>query len=937
MMTVLVALFSLHVHAYDFEVDGIYYNILSLAEPFTCEVTKGGYSGDISIPAYVSYKNRSFKVIGIGAEAFAKRSTLTSISFPNTVTYIGSGAFEGCNLVGTKFEIPQSVTTIESRAFNNCHFDDLIIPSLPNLDLSVYASIKANVITLPSTIQKLDGLTGISCYELILPSSVTEIDSYVGFVKKLRIPKTVKKILDDNGKLYVPYVFNCDTLIIEDGDENLEIGSFYTYNGSFTYRKGGCIQNFSYVYIGRNTNISNLFYDSKSTDNRNEASWTYNQQKHVKTIEVGRKCTDFTIPLYTWYGGDVIDKYPPLPILKKIVLHNITPPTLSAYFTKKQYMEDVQILVPKGTIKAYQSAEGWKNFWNIEEYDDVTAPIQSYTLTYIVDGETYKTYKKEEGATITPEAAPLKDGYTFSGWSGIPTTMPAKDVTVTGTFTANTVEYVDKASVEIDGIFYRLSAKSRSAEVIAGATKYAGAVTIPATVQLNGAPYSVTSIGTIAFKDCSALTSVKIPEGITSIGIGAFTACTSLSSVSLPNSITEIGNSVFWGCKGLESIKIPSSVTTIGEFAFVDAGLTSLTIPSSVQSIQQHAFQGCKGLTNVTIPGNVVSIDEYAFCGCDNLSSITLENGVTNIGERVFMSCGNLETVVLPNSLEVIGPYAFAGCNQMRTMDMPNSVTTLGDGAFLQCANLETVKLSAGIKTMGTYIFQKCYNLNSVIIPGIKTLTEGMFMNCSNLIQVEMTEGVESLGLGVFYHCTNLPSITIPQSVKSIGQRVFEGCENLTSVTVLSNTPATLTSSSFENASKSVLYVPKGSQNTYQSAAYWKNFALIVEPYYILTYMIDDEVYKTVNVNYGESITPEAEPTKEGYTFSGWGEIPAKMPAEDVTIIGSFTLVDAIEDVLVDDEKYQIYIPNGTPVDTLQKGVNILYYSNGSIKKVYIK
>lgn len=645
---------------------------------------------------------------------------------------------------------------------------------------------------------------------------------------------------------------------------------------------------------------------------------------------------------------------------------------------------------------------GWSGIPTIMPAKDVkvtgTFTVNKYTLTYIVDGETYKTYEVEFGKAIIAETAPTKNNYTFSGWSGIPTTMPAKDVTVTGTFTANSVEYVDKASVEIDGIFYRLSAKSRSAEVIAGTTKYTGTVNIPATVQLNGAPYSVTSIGTIAFKDCSALTSVKIPEGITSIGIGAFTACTSLSSVSLPNSITEIGNSVFWGCKGLESINIPSSVTNIGEFAFVDAGLTSLTIPSSVQSIQQHAFQGCKGLTNVTIPGNVVSIDEYAFCGCDNLSSITLENGVTNIGERVFMSCGNLETVVLPNSLEVIGPYAFAGCNQMRTMDMPNSVTTLGDGAFLQCANLETVKLSAGIKTMGTYIFQKCYNLNSVIIPGIKTLTEGMFMNCSNLIQVEMTEGVESLGLGVFYHCTNLPSITIPQSVKSIGQRVFEGCENLTSVTVLSNTPATLTSSSFENASKSVLYVPKGSQNTYQSAAYWKNFALIVEPYYILTYMIDDEVYKTVNVNYGESITPEAEPTKEGYTFSGWGEIPATMPprdvtitgsfavnnytltyqvdgetyksydieyganitaeaeptkegytfsgwseipstmpAHDVTITGNFTFIDAIDDVIADDGTYQIFTLDGKPVESLQKGVNIIRYENGTTKSVYVK
>ena len=64
-------------------------------------------------------------------------------------------------------------------------------------------------------------------------------------------------------------------------------------------------------------------------------------------------------------------------------------------------------------------------------------PINSYTLKYVVDGVTYRTYQIQEGATITPEAYPTKDGYTFSGWSEIPKTMPAKDVTIIGTFTKN--------------------------------------------------------------------------------------------------------------------------------------------------------------------------------------------------------------------------------------------------------------------------------------------------------------------------------------------------------------------------------------------------------------------------------------------------------------------------------------------------------------------
>ena len=66
---------------------------------------------------------------------------------------------------------------------------------------------------------------------------------------------------------------------------------------------------------------------------------------------------------------------------------------------------------------------------------DANMDVPSYTLTYMVDGNTHKTYQVEYGATITAEKAPTKEGYTFSGWSEIPTTMPAKDIIVTGYFT----------------------------------------------------------------------------------------------------------------------------------------------------------------------------------------------------------------------------------------------------------------------------------------------------------------------------------------------------------------------------------------------------------------------------------------------------------------------------------------------------------------------
>ena len=84
---------------------------------------------------------------------------------------------------------------------------------------------------------------------------------------------------------------------------------------------------------------------------------------------------------------------------------------------------------------------GWSTIPETMPAHDVTIYgsfiINKYKLTYIIDGEVYKTYDIEYGATITPEAEPTKEGYTFSGWSTIPATMPAYDVTVTGTFKVN--------------------------------------------------------------------------------------------------------------------------------------------------------------------------------------------------------------------------------------------------------------------------------------------------------------------------------------------------------------------------------------------------------------------------------------------------------------------------------------------------------------------
>ena len=106
---------------------------------------------------------------------------------------------------------------------------------------------------------------------------------------------------------------------------------------------------------------------------------------------------------------------------------------------------------------------------------------------------------------------------------------------------------------------------------------------------------------------------------------------------------------------------------------------------------------------------------------------------------------------------------------------------------------------------------------------------------------------------------------------------------------------------------------------------------------YTLTYLVDGKTYKTYKLDYGAHISPEAQPKKEGYTFSGWDMVPANMPANNVTVNGYFTLIDDIEEVIAEEGEYQIYTLDGKQIESLQKGVNIIRFSNGTTKSVYVK
>lgn len=222
-----------------------------------------------------------------------------------------------------------------------------------------------------------------------------------------------------------------------------------------------------------------------------------------------------------------------------------------------------------------------------------------------------------------------------------------------------------------------LSNETKTCQVT-GNKELEGALVIPEKVQYGQSEYSVTSIASCAFSDCSGLTSVDIPNSITSIGKYAFSGCDDMIEVNIHDIVTWCN--INYG--GIESN--PMCYTKTLKHAKVlklnGEEITNIVIPNSVTSIKDYTFDGCSGLTSVKIHNSVTSIGTCAFSDCSGLTSISIPNSVTVIGRNAFYCCSALTSVNLPSSIISIEYATFYGCSSLKSIDIPSSVTSIEEG-----------------------------------------------------------------------------------------------------------------------------------------------------------------------------------------------------------------------------------------------------------------
>ena len=222
-----------------------------------------------------------------------------------------------------------------------------------------------------------------------------------------------------------------------------------------------------------------------------------------------------------------------------------------------------------------------------------------------------------------------------------------------------------------------------------------------------------------------------------------------------------------------------------------------------------------------TLPDRIASSKKYKIT---NLKIVGEVNGTDLKFIREMAGCdfngketdGKLSILDLSDAKIVEGGSAYYSDRDDGFICTSND--KLGDYVFNGCSGLTSLTLPSSVTKIGCYALSNCIGLTSLTLPSSVTeIGEGAFLNCRGLTNFTIPSGVTSIGHGAFFCCYGLISLTIPSSVTAIGSGAFNGCSGLTSIYVYMEKLPETGSNLFLGCDekKCTVYVPKGTYDDY--------------------------------------------------------------------------------------------------------------------------
>lgn len=215
---------------------------------------------------------------------------------------------------------------------------------------------------------------------------------------------------------------------------------------------------------------------------------------------------------------------------------------------------------------------------------------------------------------------------------------------------------------------------------------------------------ALTAMGVGAFKNCTYLTRVRLPQSAAfdALPEEAFYNCTSLSVITVPANVRSLGDYAFYNCTNLSSAQFATDqtgngVTSIGKSCFencvslTNGGDNYRILPSTLLSVGKRAFYNCLSITEITVPANLASVAEEAFARCVKLTSILYDAGciTDTLEENCFAYCTSLVTAVLPPALKLRGnglgavKNPFLGCTSLTNLSISENTVLIADNGVI--------------------------------------------------------------------------------------------------------------------------------------------------------------------------------------------------------------------------------------------------------------